>query len=147
MNEDTRMRWLLLGSFAAVLLAATFVLGSRKKSPPGSRARPAGARPGVWRPFGGAPARELDPFEVLRVQLRLGALADEVRALERNTNLYARGHHLKATQAAYDALLIEACELAGISTRPDPCARRTFSQGEQERFREEVELASRGWSW
>ena len=141
------MRWLLLGTLAAVLLAATFVLGSRKKSPPGSRARPTGARPGGWRPFGGEPTHELDPFEVLRVQLRLGALADEVRALERNGNLYARGHHLRATQAAYDALLIEACVLAGISTSPDSRARQTISQGEQERFREEVELASRGWSW
>lgn len=91
------------------------------------------------------PAPTLDPFEVLRVQLRLGALAEEVRALERNGNLYARGHHLKATQAAYDALLIEACLLAGIATAPD--ARSTIPHDDFERFREEVELASRGWSW
>ncbi|QTE31212.1 hypothetical protein J4E96_00300 [Pengzhenrongella sicca] len=106
---------------------------------PTARSQPLGSA-GKAQP-GSAP----DPFEVLRVQIRLGALAEEVRALERNGGLYARGHHLKATQAAYDALLIEACVLAGIAIAGG--ARATVPQDEIERFREEVELASRGWSW
>lgn len=82
-----------------------------------------------------------NPFEVLRVQTRLGVVADEVRALERDQSVFAKAHHLEVTQTAYDALLAEACQLAGVATGPS-------SHGdEQERFREEVELASRGWSW
>lgn len=150
MNEDTLMRWVLLGLLTAALLVAAVVRRSREKEPPRRRARRRTARFGVVGRNAASStseteAPELDPFEVLRVQLRLGALAEEVRALERNGNLYARGHHLKATQAAYDALLIEACVLAGIATAPG--SRSTLPQDELERFREEVELASRGWSW
>ncbi|NMR20283.1 hypothetical protein HIR71_08645 [Cellulomonas fimi] len=86
------------------------------------------------------PDVEVDPFEILRLQLRLGAIADQVRALERDANVYARAHHLEATTNAYDALLAEACMLAGVDR--DPHAR-----GDAERFREEVELTARGWSW
>lgn len=139
------MRWVLLSSLvAAFLVAAVLIRSRRKRRPPKSRPR-VRARGAARRDQVTAPAPALDPFEVLRVQLRLGALAEEVRALERNGNLYARGHHLKATQAAYDALLIEACLLAGIATAPD--ARSTIPRDDFERFREEVELASRGWSW
>lgn len=88
-----------------------------------------------------------DPFEVLRVQMRLAALADEVRALERSADVYARVHHLRATEAAYDALLDEACRLAGVPRAPGPTRLSTVAQDRDERFREEVELASRGWSW
>ncbi|RYV51892.1 hypothetical protein EUA98_06460 [Pengzhenrongella frigida] len=82
-----------------------------------------------------------NPFEVLRIQTRLSAVADEVRALERDETVFARAHHLEATQVAYDALLAEACVLAGVATRP------SAPGDEGERFREEVELAERGWSW
>jgi hypothetical protein len=82
-----------------------------------------------------------DPFEVLRLQVRLGVLADQVRALEQTTYVYAKAHRLYATRAAYDDLLEEACRLAGV--RVDPAGRRS----EAERMREEVELAARGWSW
>ncbi|HEY5516145.1 MAG TPA: hypothetical protein VIK12_08055, partial [Pengzhenrongella sp.] len=82
-----------------------------------------------------------NPFEVLRVQTRLGVVADEVRMLELNETVFARAHHLEATQAAYDALLAEACGLAGVATEPGG------PNDELERFREEVELTSRGWSW
>lgn len=91
------------------------------------------------------PAPPPDPFEVLRVQMRLAVLADEVRALERSQDVYARGHHLRATEAAYDALLIEACRLAGVPTAGPHVS--TVVQDREERFREEVELTARGWSW
>ena len=93
------------------------------------------------------PAPPPDPFEVLRVQMRLAVLANEVRALERSPDVYARGHHLAATEAAYDAMLIEACRLAGVPTTAQPGRVSTIVQDKQERFREEVELAARGWSW
>ena len=82
-----------------------------------------------------------DPFDVLRLQVRLGVLADEVRTLEEDRRVYAKAHRLRATKAAYDDLLEEACELAGIPVERDGRPR------DQERLREEVELASRGWSW
>lgn len=82
-----------------------------------------------------------DPFAVLRVQTRLGALADEVRTLQDDVQVYAKAHRLRATRAAYDDLLEEACRLAGVPV--DPATPR----GEGERMREEVELAARGWSW
>lgn len=88
-----------------------------------------------------------DPFEVLRVQMRLAALADEVRKLERSEDVYAKVHHMRATEAAYDAMLFEACRLAGVPTQPQPGRLSTLVQDRDERFREEVELASRGWSW
>jgi hypothetical protein len=61
--------------------------------------------------------------------------------------VYARVHHLRATEAAYDALLDEACRLAGIPTQPQPGRLSTIALDRDTRFREEVELASRGWSW
>ncbi len=88
-----------------------------------------------------------DPFEVLRVQMRLAALAEEVRALERSSDVYARVHHLRATEAAYDAMLVEACRLAGVPMQGEHGRPSTVPQHRDERFREEVELASRGWSW
>ncbi len=93
------------------------------------------------------PAPPPDPFEVLRVQMRLAVLADQVRAIERSQDVYARGHHLRATEAAYDAMLIEACRLAGVPTAGPPDRVSTIVQDREERFREEVELAARGWSW
>ncbi|MBO0898493.1 hypothetical protein J1G42_00765 [Cellulomonas sp. zg-ZUI222] len=82
-----------------------------------------------------------DPFLTLRVQERLGAVADHVRRLEVDEHTFARAERIIASQLAYDQLLAEACRLAGVEVRPaalgDP----------QERFREEVELAARGWTW
>ena len=93
------------------------------------------------------PPPQPDPFEVLFVQMRLSVLAEEVRALERSEDVYARMHHLRATEAAYDAMLVQACHLAGVPTSRSPGAATTVTQSHQERFREEVELAARGWSW
>jgi hypothetical protein len=74
-------------------------------------------------------------------QTRLGAVANHVQSLEVEPHTYALAERLIASQLAYDQLLAEACGLAGVEVLPrakgDP----------QERFREEVELASRGWSW
>lgn len=84
---------------------------------------------------------EPDPFLALQLQTRLGLVADHVRQLEGDRRAYARAQRIIAGQLAYDALLAEACRLAGVDvlveTPGDP----------GERFREEVELASRGWSW
>ena len=82
-----------------------------------------------------------DPFEILRLQTRLGVVADQVRLLEGDDHVYAKAARLRATQAAYDDLLEEACRLAGVPVERDGRRR------EQERLREEVELAARGWSW
>jgi hypothetical protein len=82
-----------------------------------------------------------DPFDVLRVQMRLSVLAEELRVLEHDDHVYAKAHRLRAIRAAYDDLLEEACRMAGVEL--DPQGRR----GEDERLREEVELTSRGWSW
>ncbi|ROS26138.1 hypothetical protein [Cellulomonas sp. PhB150] len=82
-----------------------------------------------------------DPFDALRVQERLSVVADHVRALELDPHLYARAERIIASQLAYDQLLAEACQMAGVEVLP--CA--LGDPGE--RFREEVELTSRGWSW
>lgn len=141
------MRWIPLVMFAAVVLWALRLVWRRLGAP--SRAALRGPDP---LPEPGRSRRIVrllhhrrtappNPFEVLRVQTRLSAVADEVRALERNETAFARAHHLEATQRAYDALLAEACVLAGVATNP-------YERGDEtERFREEVELTSRGWSW
>jgi len=82
-----------------------------------------------------------DPFQALRVQERLGAVADHVRALEVDPHTFARAERIIASQLAYDQLLAEACKMAGVEVLVRPLG------DAQERFREEVELASRGWSW
>jgi hypothetical protein len=84
---------------------------------------------------------EPDPFDTLRLQTRLGHLAGEIRRIETAPGVYARAHRLMAVEAAYDDLLDEACRLAGISTEAE------LKRGEEKRWREEQELASRGWSW
>ena len=82
-----------------------------------------------------------DPFLTLRVQQRLGAVANHVRRLESDDRTFARAERIIASQLAYDQLLAEACRLAGVEVRP-------AAKGDtQERFREEVELAARGWTW
>jgi hypothetical protein len=82
-----------------------------------------------------------DPFEVLWVQTRLGVVAQHVQRLEADLRMPARAERILSSQLAYDALLAQACALAGVDVPPhvdlDPA----------ERFREEVELTSRGWSW
>lgn len=89
-----------------------------------------------------------DPLTVLAVQVRLGVLADHIRELEADEHVWARARKLEAAQAAYDALLDEACRLAGIPSHlpatAGPGLRRC---SEPERFEDELALAQRGWSW
>ena len=87
----------------------------------------------------GRPEPTPDPFEVLRVQTRLAELSRQILALEADRHVFAKAHRLRATRAAYDDLLLEACRLAGVAV--------TEPRGVQERWREEVELSSRGWTW
>ena len=82
-----------------------------------------------------------DPFDTLRLQTRLGELAGEIRRVEATPRVYAKAHRLMALEAAYDDLLDEACRLAGVPGEAD------LERGEQKRWLEEQELATRGWSW
>ena len=90
--------------------------------------------------------RAPDPLVTLAVQVRLGCLADELRAVERDPDVYARAHHYLAAQGAYDALLREACRLSGLDVAADPL-RAGLRSDEDERLREELELSARGWTW
>lgn len=101
---------------------------------------------GRWRALRPPRVPPPDPFEVLRLQLRLGVLAEQIRALENDPAVWARARRLHAAWGAYDGLLRDACVLAGVEvadTRPVLMPVRD----DGERFREEIELASRGWSW
>jgi hypothetical protein len=82
-----------------------------------------------------------DPFHTLRLQFRLGVLADKIRHVEEAPRVYARAHRLAALHAAYDDLLHEACRLAGAPEEPE------VPYAEDRRWREEQELATRGWLW
>lgn len=88
--------------------------------------------------------REGDPIDTLTLQLRLGQIASELRALSGSRG-FATAHHTRAAQAAYDALLAEACRRAGLPV--DGPMRATDVARESERLREELELTSRGWNW
>jgi hypothetical protein len=83
----------------------------------------------------------LDPFDTLKVQHRLAALSEEIQWLEGDRAVFARAHRLRVAQSAYDALLVDACRLAGVE--PGEAASDPHAQRE----REELELASRGWLW
>ena len=101
----------------------------------------------LWRRH--APARPTpppDPFELLAVQERLHAVAAQVRELESAPRVWARGKRLEAAQGAYDGLLAQACRMAGVDVVDMP-APRGFTLADPERFREELELTSHGWSW
>lgn len=80
-----------------------------------------------------------DPFAVLHVQMRLSELSRQLRVLEDDPYVFAKAHRLRATRAAYDDLLVEACRLAGVTVEGP--------RSTEERWREELELSSRGWSW
>lgn len=88
-----------------------------------------------------------DPLAVLALQVRLGVLADHIRALEADERLWARARRLEAAQAAYDALLDEACRLAGIPSHLPPGGAGLRRCSEPDRFEDELALAQRGWSW
>ncbi len=87
-----------------------------------------------------------DPLATLALQVRLSELAAEMRRIEADPDVYARAHHYLAVQGAYDALLREACRLTGLPVEDAPL-RAGLRAGDAERFREELELSARGWSW
>lgn len=91
----------------------------------------------LWRRF--ARRNTDDPFVVLALQLRLGAVANHLRRIEMDTRMYARGERWIAAKDAYDTLLADACQIAGVPPAHAPT--------EGERLRVELELTSRGWSW
>ncbi|MFI2105121.1 hypothetical protein ACH436_17640 [Isoptericola sp. NPDC019693] len=103
-------------------------------------------RDGVARRAHRRRAPATDPLLTLTVQVRLGELARELRAIDDDPQVYARAHHVRAAQGAYDALLREACRLAGLSVVDLPLRAGERAESD-ERLREELELSARGWSW
>src|SRR5690242_5303984 len=103
------MNWVLLFVLPAAVFWIFGVLSPRVGPPPRWRVRLA-ERVERVRERHRRPA-PIDPFEVLKLQTRLGVLADQVRALEADAQVYAKAHRLQATRAAYDDLLGEACRL------------------------------------
>ncbi|MDO8143433.1 MULTISPECIES: hypothetical protein [unclassified Isoptericola] len=87
-----------------------------------------------------------DPLVTLAIQIRLGQLAEELRTVTEDPGLYARAHHWRAVQDAYDAMLRDACRVAGLAVVDEPL-RPDERVSEDERLREELELSARGWSW
>ena len=56
-----------------------------------------------------------DPTDVVdEVARRLGSLAEEIQRLEGDRLVFAKAHRIKVAQSAYDAVLGEACRLAGV---------------------------------
>jgi hypothetical protein len=142
------MNWVFLFLLPTVVFAMFGVISPRVGPPPRWQVRAGRLLAWLTEPLRREVARRrrrrpepADPFDALKLQMRLGVVADQVRALESDAQVYAKAHRLQATRAAYDDLLGEACRMAGI--QPVPETRRS----EGERLREEVELASRGWSW
>ncbi|ROS76525.1 hypothetical protein [Cellulomonas sp. PhB143] len=117
------MLWLLLVSGVAVLVVTAHAVVVARTRPPA-----------------------VDPLRALRVQLRLTELAAELRRIETDADLFARAHHYLAVQGAYDALLREACGLAGLPVQ-GLVLRAGVHDDPTERLREELELSERGWSW
>ncbi|WP_166844991.1 hypothetical protein [Isoptericola sp. BMS4] len=91
-------------------------------------------------------AAMIDPLVTLAIQVRLGELAHELHHLTDDPDVYARAHHWRAVQGAYDELLREACRLSGLDVRDTPLRADERARND-ERLREELELSSRGWSW
>lgn len=80
----------------------------------------------------------IDPFRALDVQTRLADLAHAITRIEDTPELFARAHHWRAYQMAYEGMLHEACSLAGVDAATADTA---------DRLTLELELAGRGWTW
>ncbi|ANC31575.1 hypothetical protein [Isoptericola dokdonensis] len=130
------MTWQLAYLIAVGIFVAGLAVGSWLRSEPH---RAAVAR----RRLRHAPP---DPLTTLALQIRLGELAHELRTVADDPGVYARAHHWRAAQDAYDALLREACRAAGLAVVDQPL-RPDEHVADEERLREELELSSRGWSW
>ncbi|MCL2594444.1 MAG: hypothetical protein FWD83_02825 [Promicromonosporaceae bacterium] len=86
-----------------------------------------------------------DPFVTLELQMRLGKVSERLRVLTGADGGFASAHHHRATQAAYDSLLAEACRLAGVESSAPYLSARSVTTGD--RLLRELELSSRGWTW
>jgi hypothetical protein len=87
------------------------------------------------------PRPDVNPFSALEIQLSLARLERELLHLDGcDDRKFGRAHHYYAALAAYDQLLAEACELAGLDSpaRPGDPAWRMVT---------DVELRVRGWTW
>ncbi|WP_240666379.1 hypothetical protein [Oerskovia turbata] len=137
--------WLLVvsGAVGAAVVAAVAWSSMRVHRPSADALPPPGPHRTTLRE---RRRRAPDPLVALAVQVRLGRLADELRAVEADPDVYARAHHYLAAQGAYDALLREACRLSGLDVEADPL-RAGLRSDEDERLREELELSARGWTW
>jgi len=80
----------------------------------------------------------MDPFRALDVQTRLTELARAITRIENTPELFARAHHWRAYQGAYEGALREACVLAGVDRGTTTAA---------DRLTLELELTARGWTW
>jgi len=85
------------------------------------------------------------PLTTLAIQTRLTELAAEVQRLERGGDEWARGHHLRAAELAYDYLLAEACARAGVAN--ELAAAANLRAAKPERLDMELALSERGWNW
>jgi hypothetical protein len=150
------MIWLLLCVLPVTLFwALDMVCGARP--PKVLRSLWRAAEPRVERAVSHRSLRRLRPrrrrpafdvFDTLRLQSRLGAVADEILRLESDRRVFAKAARLRATHRAYDDLLAEACRLAEV--RPvDGAGPDALRPGDVDdaRAHAELELASRGWSW
>ncbi|GLY17624.1 hypothetical protein LWF15_09390 [Kineosporia rhizophila] len=132
-------------------LALAAALAAFRRREPGRRE----VLRGLAAPFATVPPPpEPDPFEALRLQLRLHALADEINRLHWDESIFARAARLEASAAAYDALLGRACRLAGVPETGESTCPTGFATpppqrlaGRDLRARRELLLAERGWSW
>lgn len=143
--------WLALTVICAALTRSLWVALGAPWRWPGQIARATRCAPRALRQAVGSTRRQgpgqPDPFAVLEVQHRLGLIATELRVLEAedaDRTYYARAHRIHTRRSAYDQLLAEACELAGVPAQPSG---RRVCRNADERFSAEIELAARGWHW
>ena len=138
------MTWVLIAAFLfapALVFGLVGLLFPTTDDPPRWHAAVARRLEHLAERIRGPRVPVVDPFAALRVQERLGAVAHHVQRLEFDPRTFARAERIIASQLAYDQLLEEACRMAGVTVEP-------HAKGDPaERFREEVELAARGWTW
>ena len=93
-----------------------------------------------WRKARAEQYRAQACLRTLMFQTQLGKLAAEIAELDHKPS-YARNHKVRAATLAYDRLLGEACEHAGIP------AERQSHHDDLERLRKERALTAAGWTW
>jgi len=79
-------------------------------------------------------------WHTFQLQTRLGKLSTELQELEAGVS-FASGLKFQAANLAYDRLLAEACERAGVNVEPQ------CEYEDVERLRRERALNQLGWVW